>query len=94
MRAEAMSTFGADIYPGGTLSAHRTYEQQAELYRGYLAGYGAPANPPGSSSHEFGVAVDVESPAMRSVIGQIDWKYGWGKVHAPGEWWHVEYLGG
>lgn len=94
MRAEALGTFGTDIYPGGTLSAYRTYEQQAELYRAFLAGYGAPANPPGSSSHEFGVAVDVQSPEMRSVIDQIGWKYGWGKAHAPGEWWHVDYLGG
>jgi LAS superfamily LD-carboxypeptidase LdcB len=94
MRAEALGTFGTDIYPGGTLSAYRTYEQQAELYRAFLAGYGAPANPPGSSSHEFGVAVDVQSPEMRSVIDQIGWKYGWGKAHAPSEWWHVDYLGG
>jgi LysM repeat protein len=94
MRAEALSTFGTDIYPGGPLSAYRTYEQQAELYRAFLAGYGAPANPPGSSSHELGTAVDVESPDMRWVIDQIGWKYGWGKVHAPGEWWHVDYLGG
>jgi len=94
MRAEALSTFGTDIYPGGPVSAYRTYEQQAELYRAFLAGYGAPANPPGSSSHELGAAVDVESPEMRQVIDQIGWKYGWGKVHAPGEWWHVDYLGG
>jgi LysM domain/D-alanyl-D-alanine carboxypeptidase len=94
MRAEALSTFGTDVYPGGPLSAYRTYEQQAELYRAFLAGYGAPANPPGSSSHELGTAVDVGSPEMRWVIDQIGWKYGWGKVHAPGEWWHVDYLGG
>jgi hypothetical protein len=31
---------------------------------------------------------------MRRVIDQIGSKYGWGKVHAPGEWWHVDYLGG
>jgi LAS superfamily LD-carboxypeptidase LdcB len=94
MRAEALGTFGTDIYPGGTLSAYRTYEQQAELYRAFLAGYGAPANPPGSSSHEFGVTVDVQSPEMRSVIDEIGSKYGWGKAHAPGEWWHVDFLGG
>jgi LysM repeat protein len=94
MRAEALSTFGTDVYPGGPVSAYRTYEQQAELYRAFLAGYGAPANPPGSSSHESGIAVDVESPEMRWIIDQIGWKYGWGKVHAPGEWWHVDYLGG
>ena len=94
MRAEAMSTFGTDVYPGGPLSAYRTYEQQAELYRAFLAGYGEPANPPGTSSHELGTAVDVASPEMRWVVDQIGWKYGWGKVHAPGEWWHVDYLGG
>lgn len=94
MRAEALSTFGTDVYPGGPVSAYRTYEQQAELYRAFLAGYGAPANPPGSSSHELGTAVDVESPEMRWVIDQIGWKYAWGKVNGPGEWWHVDYLGG
>jgi LysM repeat protein len=94
MRAEALSTFGTDVYPGGPVSAYRTYEQQSELYRAFLAGQGAAANPPGSSSHELGTAVDVESPEMRWVIDQIGWKYGWGKLHAPGEWWHVDYLGG
>ena len=94
MRAEALSVYGTDIYPGGPLSAYRTYGQQAELYRAFLAGYGAPANPPGSSSHELGTGVDVESPEMRSVIDQIGWKYGWSKVHGPSEWWHVDYVGG
>jgi LAS superfamily LD-carboxypeptidase LdcB len=93
MRAEAMSVYGIDLYPGGPLSAYRTYAQQNELYQAYLAGYGAPANPPGSSSHEYGTAVDVPTPEMRQVIDQIGWKYGWGKVHAPGEWWHVDFGG-
>jgi LAS superfamily LD-carboxypeptidase LdcB len=94
MRAEALSVYGIDLYPGGPASAFRSYAQQAELYQAFLAGYGAPANPPGSSSHELGTAVDVPTPEMRSVIDQIGWKYGWGKIHAPGEWWHVDYLGG
>ena len=94
MRAEALSGYGIDLYPGGPASAFRSYAQQAALYQAFLAGYGAPANPPGSSSHEYGTAVDVETPAMRSVIDQIGWKYGWGKAHAPGEWWHVDYVGG
>jgi D-alanyl-D-alanine carboxypeptidase-like protein/LysM domain-containing protein len=94
MRAEASSVYGTDIYPGGPLSAYRTYEQQSELYGVFLAGEGAPANPPGTSSHESGTAVDVPTPQMRWVIDQIGWKYGWGKVHAPDEWWHVDYLGG
>ena len=94
MRSEALSAYGTDIYPGGPASAYRTYQQQAELYEAYLAGYGAPANPPGTSSHEVGTAVDVPTPQMRSVVDQIGWKYGWGKLHAPGEWWHVDYGGG
>jgi hypothetical protein len=94
MRAEASSVYGIDIYPGGPLSAYRTYAQQSELYSAFLAGQGAPANPPGTSSHESGTAVDVPTPQMRWVIDQIGWKYGWEKVHAPDEWWHVDYLGG
>jgi hypothetical protein len=93
MRQEALSVYGVDIYPGGPLSAYRAYEQQAELYDAFLAGTGAPANPAGTSSHELGLAVDLETPEMRTVIDEIGWKYGWGKVHAPDEWWHVDYLG-
>jgi hypothetical protein len=94
MRADALNAHGIDIYPGGPLSAYRTYEQQAELYQAFLAGYGAPANPPGTSSHELGTAVDVETPEMRWVIDQTGSSYGWSKLHGPSEWWHVDYLGG
>jgi LAS superfamily LD-carboxypeptidase LdcB len=94
MRANALSTYGIDIYPGGPLAAYRTYEQQAELYEAFVAGYGAPANPPGTSSHELGTAVDVETPEMRWVVDQIGSNYGWSKLHGPTEWWHVDYLGG
>jgi murein DD-endopeptidase MepM/ murein hydrolase activator NlpD len=93
MRAEALRIYGVDIYPGGPLSAYRTYAQQDALYQAFLDGRGAPANPPGTSSHEDGTAVDLESRPMRRVIDQIGWKYGWSKVHAPGEWWHVDYVG-
>ena len=94
MRAEALDVYGIDIYPGGPLSAYRTYAQQSQLYGAFLAGHGAPANPPGTSSHEFGTAVDLATPEMRWVIDQIASKYGWAKVHAPGEWWHIDYIGG
>jgi hypothetical protein len=30
---------------------------------------------------------------MRWVVDQIGYQYGWGKVHGPDEWWHVDYLG-
>lgn len=94
MRDAALSQFGIDIYPAGTLSGYRTWEQQSYLYNLYLAGVGAPANPPGTSSHEYGTAVDLASPEMRTVIDQIGPAYGWSKIHGPDEWWHVDYVGG
>ena len=93
MRQAALSQFGIDLYPAGTLSGYRTYEQQAYLYDLYLSGQGAPANPPGTSSHEYGAAVDLADPAMRDVIDQIGGVYGWAAT-IPSEWWHVAYVGG
>jgi hypothetical protein len=93
MRDQSLYLYGQDLYPDGPLSAYRSYDQQAYLYGLYLSGQGAPANPPGTSSHETGLAVDVATPEMRWVIDQIGAGYGWGKLHAPGEWWHVDYLG-
>ena len=93
MRQESLRLYGVDLYPGGPLSAYRTYDQQAYLYGLYLSGKGSPADPPGTSSHELGTAVDVATPEMRWVIDQIGAGYGWGKVHAPREWWHVDYVG-
>ena len=92
MRQVSLSQYGVDLYPGGPLSAYRTYEQQAELYDLFLSGQGAPANPPGSSTHELGVAVDLPDAAMRDAIDQIGASYGW-VANIPGEWWHVAYVG-
>ena len=61
MRQASLDGYGVDLYPGGPLSAYRTYDQQAELYQQYLDGVGAPANPPGTSEHNLGTAVDVET---------------------------------
>jgi LAS superfamily LD-carboxypeptidase LdcB len=90
MDAAAMEQFGIDLAPAGTLSGYRTWEQQSYLYDQFLAGLGAPANPPGSSSHETGVAVDLASPEMRTVVDQIGGQYGWSGT-IPTEWWHVEW---
>jgi murein DD-endopeptidase MepM/ murein hydrolase activator NlpD len=93
MREASLRDYGVDLYPAGPLSAYRTYAQQSYLYDLYLSGQGAPANPPGTSSHETGLAVDVATPEMRYVIDQIGYAYGWGKAHGPDEWWHVDYVG-
>lgn len=93
MREESLNTYGQDLYPAGGISGYRTYEQQAQLYEQYLNGTGPLAAPPGTSSHETGTAVDLETPEMRSVVDQIGWSYGWGKTEAANEWWHINYGG-
>lgn len=93
MDAQALSVYGVDLYPSeGPLSVYRTYEEQAHLYDLYLSGKGAPANPPGSSAHELGLAVDLADPAMRSVVDEIGGNYGWVAPYRS-EWWHIEYWG-
>jgi LysM repeat protein len=93
MRQASLSRFGVDLYPGGLLSGYRTSEQQANLYDLFLSGQGAPANPPGTSSHEYGAAVDLAEPVMRDIVDQIGGSYGWAAT-IPSEWWHVAYVGG
>jgi LysM repeat protein len=93
MRQDALSTYGVDLYPNGPLSAYRSYDQQSYLYNLYLSGQGAPANPPGTSPHEYGDSVDLASPEMRSIVDSIGGQFGWGKIYGPTEWWHVDYTG-
>jgi LysM repeat protein len=90
MREDSIANHGVDLYPGGPASAYRTTEQQQQLYDLYLSGRGEPANPPGTSTHEQGIAVDVAEPIMRDVIDQIGGAYGWSGT-IPSEWWHVQY---
>jgi hypothetical protein len=93
MRQEALNDYGIDLYPEGPLGAYRTYDQQAELYRKYLNGTGALAAPPGTSEHNLGIALDLATPQMRSIVDSIGPAFGWAKVTAPEEWWHITYLG-
>ncbi|HYY73602.1 MAG TPA: LysM peptidoglycan-binding domain-containing protein [Solirubrobacterales bacterium] len=94
MRQESLRLYGIDLYPLGPLSAYRSYAQQLYLYELYLSGQGNLAAEPGTSSHEYGVAVDLADPSMRTVVDRIGAPYGWAKTEAPGEWWHVTYVGG
>jgi LAS superfamily LD-carboxypeptidase LdcB len=93
MRQESFNRYSVDLYPEGPLGAYRSYAQQAELYREYLNGTGAAADPPGTSAHNLGIALDLATPQMRSIVDSIGPAFGWAKVTAPGEWWHVTYLG-
>ena len=63
--------YGIDLYPAGPYSAYRSYAQQLYLYNLYLSGEGSLAAAPGTSSHEYGYALDLADPSMRTVIDQI-----------------------
>jgi LysM repeat protein len=93
MRAESLRFYGIDLYPAGPLSAYRSYAQQLYLYNLYASGQGALAAPPGTSSHEYGAALDLADPSMANVIDEIGVRYGWAKTEAASEWWHVNYVG-
>ena len=95
MNVEARS-LGCELLPNGSKSSYRTYAQQVELYALYNAGKGSLAAVPGSSNHGWGLAVDVATPLMRSMIDRIGRTYGWAKdwSDAPSEWWHLKYRAG
>jgi D-alanyl-D-alanine carboxypeptidase/LysM domain len=93
LRASSVRRLGVDVAPAGPMSGYRSYAQQAELYRRYLAGAGPLAAPPGASAHETGRALDVATPAGRRAVDLLGAPFGWQKIEAPSEWWHVNYLG-
>jgi len=70
------------------VSGFRSYQQQADLYAKYLAGKGNLAAPPGSSMHEFGLAMDTapnSTPADRELARKFGLVF-----PIPSEPWHVE----
>ena len=93
MRQASLTELGVDIYPAGPASGYRSFDQQASFYDAFKAGTGALAAPPGGSAHGAGRAVDLASPEMRQAIDQLGSRYGWAKVEAGDEWFHVNYLG-
>jgi len=93
MRQESLSLYGIDLYPAGPFSAYRSYAQQLYLYEQYISGEGSLAAAPGTSSHEYGIALDLADPSMRTVVDEIGSRYGWAKTEASSEWWHVNYVG-
>jgi len=92
MNVEARKN-GLELVPTGSKSSYRTYMQQVELYNLYRAGKGNLAAVPGNSNHGWGLAVDLATPAMRSMVDRIGAKYGFSKrcSDAQSEWWHIKY---
>lgn len=53
-------------------SGYRSYATQAKLYRDYMNGIAAyPANPPGQSKHEKGLALDVLSTNVEALANLL-----------------------
>lgn len=51
-------------------STYRTYQQQAKLYADYIAGRSSlPANRPGYSLHERGMAIDIVTDNLKELVG-------------------------
>lgn len=70
-------------------STRRTWGQQERLYANYLRGLSKyPANPPGQSAHQYGVAFDSvvpdpEWPLWNAIRASLGWKlYANDPVHA------------
>lgn len=83
------------------ISGYRSLDEQAALYRAYKAG-GPRAAAPGTSAHNFGLAVDV----ARMVDGKADWlpgdyatladlapRYGLETLAALKDFGHVQRIG-
>jgi hypothetical protein len=87
---------GLELRPTGSRSSYRSYAEQVELYNLYLSGRGNLAARPGTSNHGWGLAVDLATTSMRSMVDRIGRKYGWAKdwSDAPSEWWHLKYRAG
>lgn len=96
MNSESEARFGVTLRPTGSMSSYRTLSQQQYLYNLYRQGRGNLAAYPGSSNHGWGLAIDLQTQQMRSIINQIGEKYGFAKrwSDAPSEWWHIKWKAG
>jgi len=80
----------AGLRPTGPRSSYRLYADQQYFWANQppLAAY------PGTSNHGWGKAVDLLEEWMRSWIDDHGARFGWGKIEAFSEWWHVNFVGG
>jgi hypothetical protein len=78
------------LRPTGSRSSYRLYADQVYFWNHQppLAAY------PGTSNHGWGKAVDLAEQWMRSWIDDHGARFGWKKIEAFSEWWHVNFVGG
>jgi peptidoglycan hydrolase-like protein with peptidoglycan-binding domain len=74
------------------VSGFRTYQRQAELYRDFQRGVGNPANPPGYSNHQNGIALDLNTsdPGVLRWLQRNAGRFDFLRT-VPREDWHWEY---
>lgn len=99
--AAGWNALAAHVYSktGQKISAsegYRTYARQQYFWNLYQSGQGNLAAYPGTSNHGLGLAVDLSSPAIRTLIDKYGAAYGWSKSwsDAQSEWWHILYQPG
>lgn len=94
---EAAAAWNADggpadngLMPTGSRSSYRLYADQVYFWdhQPPLAAF------PGTSNHGWGKAVDLAAEWMRSWIDDHGARFGWKKIEAFSEWWHVNFVGG
>lgn len=86
----------AGLRPAGEASSYR-YISPASKYgtQEYFWNNQPPlAAYPGTSEHGCGRAIDLAAMWMRQWIDAHGAAYGWKKVEAWSEWWHVNFVGG
>lgn len=82
----AAEIYGRPIYPTGSLSAGRTYEQQAELYRRHLEGGPVASHPTrGPVPHRRYGAIDIDDRGARQAMMRAGFVF-----TTSSEWWHAE----
>lgn len=96
MNAESVRRFGVTLRVASARTAYRTYAEQQYFWSLYQSGRGSLAARPGTSNHGLGLAIDLASPQMRSIVDKIGAKYGWEKrlSDAASEWWHLRWTAG
>ncbi|ANH51291.1 putative peptidase [Campylobacter phage PC5] len=72
-------------------SGYRSMESQQKLYNNFINGKGSPANRPGYSLHEYGMAVDINSAdAIKLDSSGMLSKYDFWRPIPNKEPWHVQ----
>lgn len=96
MNIVSRAKYGVTIVPLGGMSSYRTLSQQYWLWDHVAHPHDTNwVARPGTSNHGWGLAVDLKTHQMRSIIDAIGSSFGYTKrtSDAPGEWWHIKWNG-